>query len=53
MLGDLRIEEVAAQRLEAIEGAAFVRADQPRIASHVGGKDRSKTANRGHLRRAK
>ena len=48
VLGDFRIEQLAPQRPERLEGAALVRADQPRIARHIGGKDRGKTAGGGH-----
>src|SRR5260370_5561876 len=44
VLGDLRIEELAAQRLEAFERAFLVRPHQPRIPRHIGGKDRSEPA---------
>jgi hypothetical protein len=44
MLGDLRIEEFAAQRLEAFERAFLVRPHQPRIPRHIGGEDRGETA---------
>jgi len=37
MVGDFWIEELAAQRSQAFEGAALVGAEQPRIARHVGG----------------
>ena len=40
MLGDFRIEEFAAQRLEALEGTLLVRSHQPRVACHIGGEDR-------------
>ena len=40
MLGDFRIEELAAQRFEAFERALLVRSHQPRIPRHVGGEDR-------------
>ena len=43
MLGDRRIEELAAQRLEAFERAFLVRPHQPRVACHIGGEDRGKT----------
>jgi hypothetical protein len=48
VLGDLRVEEVAAQRLEAFERAFFVRPHQPRIPRHIGGEDRGEAAGRGH-----
>ena len=40
MLGDFRIEELAAQRFEAFEPAVLVRPHQPRIPRHIGGEDR-------------
>src|SRR5271167_1749623 len=49
VLGDFRIEEFAAQRFEASEGAFFIRPHQPRIARHVGGKDRGETAALAHV----
>jgi len=48
VLGDFRIEEIATQRFEAFEGAAFISADQPRIARHIGREDRRKTAGLAH-----
>jgi len=49
VLGDLRIEKLAAQRFEAFKRALLVRSHQPRIPRHIGGKDRSETAGgRGH-----
>ena len=47
--GDFRIEELAAQRLEAFERAFLVRPHQPRIPRHIGGQDRSKTAGGRHF----
>jgi len=44
MLGDLRIDELAAQRLEAFERALLILPHQPRIPRHIGGKYRGKTA---------
>jgi len=49
MLGDLRIEELAAQRLEALVRAFLVRPHQPRIARHIGGKDRGEAAGLAHV----
>ena len=49
VLGDLRIEKLAAQRLEAFERAFLVRPHQPRIPRHIGGEDRGETAGLGHL----
>jgi hypothetical protein len=43
------MEELAAQRLEAFERAFLVRAHQPRIPRHIGGKDRGKTACLAHV----
>jgi hypothetical protein len=50
VLGELRIDELAAQRLEAFERALLVSSHQPRIARHIGGEDRSKTAGSSHVR---
>ena len=44
VLGDLRIEELAAQRFEAFERALLIRPHQPRIARDIGGEDRGETA---------
>jgi hypothetical protein len=49
VLGDLRIDKLAAQRLEAFERPFLVRSHQPRIARHVGGDDRRETAFDGFL----
>jgi hypothetical protein len=43
------IEKLAAQRLEAFEGAFLIHPHQPRIAHHIGGEDRGKTAGGGDL----
>jgi hypothetical protein len=48
MCGDLWINKFAAQGFEAFERAFLVGPDQPRIARHIGGEDRSKTADGGH-----
>ena len=48
MLCDFRIEELAAQRPEALQGAAFIGADQPRIARNIGRGDRGKSAGCGY-----
>jgi hypothetical protein len=48
VLGDFRIEELAAQRLEAFERAFLVRSHQPRIPRHIGSEDRGEPAGRGH-----
>ena len=49
VLGDFRIEELAAQRLEAFEGAVLVGSDQPRIPRHIGGEDRREPAGLAHV----
>jgi len=41
---DLWIDELAAMRLEPVEGALLVRSHQPGIARHISGEDRCKTA---------
>jgi hypothetical protein len=48
MLVDLRLDKLAAMRLEALVCAFLVRAHQPRIARQIGGEDRGETAGRGH-----
>jgi len=48
VLGDLRIEELSAQRFEAFERAFLVRSHQTRIPRHIGGEDRSKAAGLAH-----
>ena len=50
VLGDLRIDELMAQRLEAFERALLVRPHPPRIPRHIGGQDRGETAGGGHVR---
>ena len=50
MLGDLRIEELAAQRFEACVRALLVGAHQPRIPRHIGGENCGEAADRSHLR---
>jgi hypothetical protein len=49
VLGDLRIDELMAQRFEAFERAFLVRPHQPRIPRHIGGEDRGEPADGGHL----
>ncbi len=49
VLGDLRIEKLAAQRLEAFERAFLVRPHQPRIPRHIGGEDRGEAAGLAHI----
>jgi hypothetical protein len=48
VLADLWIDQLPAMCLEAFERAFFVRTHQARIARHIGGEDRGKTAGRGH-----
>ena len=48
MAGDLRIEKLAAQPVEAFERAFLVRPHQPRIPGHIGGEDRGETAGLAH-----
>ncbi len=50
MLLDFRIDELAAMRLEPVEGAFLVRSHQPRVARHIGGEDRRETAGGSHAR---
>jgi len=52
VFGNLRIEELAAQRFEAFVSALLIGAHQPRIAGDIGGKDRGEAADRSHLRPA-
>jgi hypothetical protein len=47
MLPDFRIDELAAMRLQAVEGAFLVRSHQPRITGHVRCEDRREAAHRG------
>jgi hypothetical protein len=46
--GDLRIDELGAQRFEAFERPLLVRPHQPRIACDIGGEDRGKSTGRDH-----
>src|SRR5216684_238059 len=48
VLGDFRIEELAAQRFEAFECPFLIRPHEPRIPRHIGGEDRGETAAGGH-----
>jgi hypothetical protein len=41
-------DQLPAMRLEVFERAFLVRTRQTRIAHHIGGEDRGKTARRGH-----
>jgi len=49
VLGDFRIDELAAQRFEPFERAFFVRPHQPRISRHIGGDDRGEAAALAHV----
>jgi hypothetical protein len=49
MLGDFRIEELTAQRIQAFEGAFLVRPHQPRIPRHISGQDCGEAAGGGHV----
>src|SRR5262249_27259572 len=49
VLRDLWINKLAAQRLEAVERAFFVRPHHPLIPRSIGGEDRGETAGGGHL----
>jgi hypothetical protein len=44
VLSDLRIDELAPMRLEALERALLVCTHQPRVARHIGCEDRGETA---------
>jgi len=46
--GDGRIEQLGSDRFQCLKSAALIRSDQSRIARHIGGEDRGKTAGRGH-----
>jgi prevent-host-death family protein len=48
VLGDLRIDQLPAMRLEAFERAFLIGPHQARVARHIGGEDRGETAGRGH-----
>jgi len=48
VFGDLRIDELIAQRLEALERAFLVRPHQPRIPRHIGGEDCGEAAGLAH-----
>jgi hypothetical protein len=47
ILADLGVDQLAAMRLQALVRPLFIRAHQARIACHIGGEDRGKTAGRG------
>jgi len=48
--GNRRIDQLGPDRSEPLKGAALVRFHEPRVTGHVGGKDGSETAGRGHGR---
>jgi hypothetical protein len=48
MRADLRVDQLAAMRLQALVRAFLIRTHQARVACHIGGEDRGKTAGRGH-----
>jgi hypothetical protein len=50
MLAYLRVDDLAAMRLEAFVCAFLVPAHQARVARHIRGKNGGKTAGRGHFR---
>ena len=49
VLGDLRIDELSAQRFEAFERAFLIRAHQSRIARDIGGQNRGEAAGLAHV----
>jgi hypothetical protein len=48
VLGDLWLDELMAQCLEAFERAFLVRPHQPRISRHIGGEDRGQPTGLAH-----
>jgi len=48
MLGDFRIEELAAQRFQTFKRTLLIRPHQPGIPRHIGGEDRGETAGLAH-----
>ena len=48
VLPDLRVDELAAMRLEAFERPFLVRPHQPRIPRDIGGEDRGEAAGLAH-----
>ena len=48
VLLDLRIDQLTEMRLQALVRAFLVHPHQTRVARHIGGEDRGKTAGRGH-----
>jgi len=53
MLGYLRIDQLAPDRLQRSESPALVDAHQPRIACDISGEDRGKTADGCHINSAR
>ena len=49
MLGDLRLDKLVEMSLDALVGSCLVSPHQPRVALHIGAKDRDKTVNSGHF----
>src|SRR5262245_45214337 len=49
MLGDFRIDQFVADRLEPPEGAALVSSDQSGVARYVSSKDCSEAAGLAHI----
>ena len=49
MRGDLRVEELMAQRREAFERALLVRSHQPRVPRDIGGEDRGEATGLAHV----
>jgi hypothetical protein len=49
MLSNFRIDQIAEMRFEAFVRAFLIRPHQPRVAGHIGGKNRGKTAFDGLL----
>ena len=49
VLGDFRIDELAAQRFQTFECPLLIRPHQPRIAGHIGGEDRSEATGLAHI----
>jgi hypothetical protein len=53
VLRDLRVYQLVQMRPDAFVRARLVSAHQARIARHIGGEDRGKTADSGHSRRSR
>jgi hypothetical protein len=47
---DLRVDNLRPDRPQLVEGSFLVSPDQPRVARHVGGEDRSEAAGNRHIR---